>query len=401
MTLRLSRSLKSRIAMNPRSTKQAKPAAVCLGVFAWNEEKAIGPMLQSLLGQSLFARLAARGQSAEIICVLNGCTDRTEVVANQTIECLNQQQPEDSRWNAFTFRVANLSERGKINAWNRFVHSLSAAEAQVLFLMDADILIHLPDTLWNMLCLLETDLEANIAVDRPRKDLAFKAQKTLRQRLSLASSDITEAAEAQLCAQLYAIRAEAARNIWLPKDLSACEDGFIKALVCTDALTHEVWPHRIKIARHAEHTFEAYTSPMAILRNQKRQIIGQTIVHILVDKTLKGLPISERRCVGEAIRRREEADPDWLKRLIQEHLKGLKFFWRLYPGLLTQRLRQFSRVRGLKRAICLPAALMGFILALVSSWRAFRALRSGCTNYWPKAHRLGMEPSQTQAVAAP
>ena len=48
---------------------------------------------------------------------------------------------------------------------------------------------------------------------------------------------MTGSASAQLCGQLYCIRAEVARNIYLPKDLCACDDGFIKALVCTDFLT--------------------------------------------------------------------------------------------------------------------------------------------------------------------
>ena len=62
-------------------------------------------------------------------------------------------------------------------------------------------------------------------------------------------SEMTRAAHGQLCAQLYCIRAEVARNIYLPKDLAACEDGFIKALVCTDFLTHEVKPERVRLAR--------------------------------------------------------------------------------------------------------------------------------------------------------
>ena len=45
-----------------------------------------------------------------------------------------------------------------------------------------------------------------------RKDLEFKRSKSWRERLSLATSRSTLAAEAQLCGQLYAIRAEIARQ---------------------------------------------------------------------------------------------------------------------------------------------------------------------------------------------
>jgi hypothetical protein len=280
------------------------------------------------------------------------------------------------------------------------VHSLSAAEARVLFLMDADILFHRADTLWRMLSLLDTDSRANVAVDRPRKNLTLQSRKTLRHQLSLASAEITQAAEAQLCAQLYAIRAQIVRNIYLPRDLAACEDGFIKALVCTDSLTHEVWPERIKVAEGAEHIFEAYTSPAAILRNQKRQVIGQTIVHILVDKTLNFLPVEQRHSLAETIRHKEAADPLWLKRLIRDHLLEVRHSWRLYPDLMTYRFSQLHRVCGIKRFICYAAALAAFDATLIASWRAFRLLRAGCTNYWPKAQRIGIQSAQPPAPAA-
>src|SRR3954452_17511930 len=134
-----------------------------------------------------------------------------------------------------------------------------------------------------MLIALEQNARASVSVDRPCKDIQFKSNKSLRERLSLATSQATLSAEAQLCGQLYCIRAEVARKIYLPKDLAACEDGFIKALVCTDSLTRPLAPERIQVAEGAAHTFEAYTSFPVILRNQRRQIMGQTIVHILVD----------------------------------------------------------------------------------------------------------------------
>ena len=49
--------------------------------MAWNEEASIGPMLGSLFRQSIFQRLAERGPGCEVICLANGCTDRTVAVA--------------------------------------------------------------------------------------------------------------------------------------------------------------------------------------------------------------------------------------------------------------------------------------------------------------------------------
>jgi len=145
-----------------------KPGVVCasLAIFAWNEENAIPRALDSLFRQSLFSHLRQLNQPCEILCVLNGCTDHSPLVAAQ---CLDRYQREHPDASCFTTRVVNLLERSKINAWNQFVHRLSAPDVRVLFMMDADILIHAPDTLWNMFHALETDPEASVAVDRPCK----------------------------------------------------------------------------------------------------------------------------------------------------------------------------------------------------------------------------------------
>ena len=366
--------------------------AVCasIAVFAWNEEEAIGTTLESLLAQSFFKRLRERGSRCEVVCVLNGCTDGT---AARAAEIFRQQAREHPAAASFAGRVADLPEKGKMNAWNRYVHEVSAPEAKVLFMMDADILIHEPDTLWNMFQLLEQNPEANVAVDLPRKDIHLRGRKSVRTALSAGMATMTRSAEAQLCGQLYAIRSETARRIYIPKDLGACEDGYLKAMVCTDLLTHEVWPSRLQLAPAAEHTFEAYTSLPAILRNQKRQIIGQTVVHVLLDKHLNRLPREQRTRLAEILRERDERDPGWVKRLISEHLQEKRAFWRLYPDLLPQHFRRLARLSGPRKAACLPAALAGVCLSFVCSFLAFRSLKTGSIHYWPKAQRLGFKPA--------
>jgi hypothetical protein len=272
---------------------------------------------------------------------------------------------------------------------------LSTKEGQFLFMMDADILIHRKETLWNMLLELEKHPETNVSVDCPHKDISFKHRKTLRERLSLAAARLTSSAQAQLCGQLYCIRAAVARNIYLPKDLAACEDGFIKMLVCTDFLTHDVAPERIRIAEGAEHTFEAYTSLRAVLKNQKRQMIGQTIVHILVDDYLKKLPLSERLRLAETLKEKERTDPSWLKRLITAHLRCTRFFWQLYPGLLSHRFKCLAKLRPVERIFCFPAVAAGLLFSIVPGRMAYSALKQGATNYWPQAKRTGMKVLET------
>ena len=356
-------------------------------------------MLESVFQQSLFAELGRRGRRCEIICVTNGCTDRTpEVVA----EFFARKSSEHSDAANFSCRVMNVAQRGKINAWNRFVHSFSARDAKYLFMMDADILIHPRETLWNMVNTLENNVEASVSVDLPLKDISFKQRKTFWERMSLGASQMTGSASAQLCGQLYCIRAEVARNIYLPKDLCACDDGFIKALVCTDFLMHQVWPWRIVAAADAAHTFEAYVSPGGILKNQKRQMIGQTIVHVLVDNYLKKLPTVKRMKLAAALSEKEELDPNWLKQLIGEHLRRTRFWWQLYPGLLSHRFKRLASLSWFKRLACFPAALAGFFVALVSSFLAYTSLKKGATNYWPRAERgrlkgFGLERAPSDA----
>jgi hypothetical protein len=357
---------------------------VSIGIVARNEEAGIGAMLRSLFQQSLFGELNRRGWKCEIICLANGCTDRTAEVA---AEIFNSQMLNHPDRAAIRARAVDLPEPGKLNAWNQFVHSLSARKAQFLFLMDCDILIHRPQTLWNMLRALEDDSRAHIAVDRPCKHVLFKARKSLWDHLSLKVSRLTSSAEAQLCGQLYCIRAVTARNIYLPKDLSACEDGFIKTLVCTDFLTRPVEPQRICLADGAEHTFESYASPVALVKNQKRQIMGQTIVHILVDGYLKTRPPSERARLAGTLAEMDRTDPGWLKRLIHEHLRQTRFWWRLYPGLGGLGFKRLKRLRFVERLACFPAAVASSSLALFSGLLAFQALKAGCTDYWPPARR--------------
>jgi len=366
---------------------------VSIAIFAWNEEEAIAATLTSLFGQSLFAELNQRQLSCEVICVINGCTDRTPDIAGEVFGEVNRLHLHRQ---AIRARVENLKERGKLNAWNQFVHHLSAREAEYLFMMDADILIHRKDTMRNMLRTLENNPSASVAVDRPCKDIEFKWHKTLRERLSLAVSRVTQSARAQLCGQLYCIRSKVARNIYLPRDLAACEDGFIKSLVCTDFLTHAVEHERICLAEQAEHTFEAYTGFNAILKNQKRQIIGQTLVHILVDKYLSALRLSEKLQRAEVLKKKDQTDPTWLKQLLHEHLQRTRVFWKLYPGLLVQRFRTLKQFSRLRRLAHLPAAVAGFLVSLFPCYLAYATLKQGSTDYWPQARRSGLKQLAAQ-----
>src|SRR5438045_1841355 len=239
------RSLMITASRSDRSNDTA--ICVSIGIIAWNEEEAIEAALQSLWKQSLFSQIRGRGLRAEIICVANGCTDQTAAMARRFFE----RTRSDPVAGSVSCRVVEVSERGKNNSWNLFVHSLSATHAGALFLMDADIVIQGEETFWNMYSALESSALASVAVDEPLKDIALNPHKSLCERISIATSGMTRMAPAQLSGQLYCIRTGIARQILLPRDLAACEDGFIKALVCTDFLTGNICPDRVVQAPEA------------------------------------------------------------------------------------------------------------------------------------------------------
>ena len=362
----------------------ARPC-ISIAIRAWNEEAVIRRTLESVMAQSLFGELHERGEHCEVICIPNGCTDRTAAVAEEFFAGQRQRHPFAD---TFTCRVAEMEEAGRNHTWNAFVHSISHPQAEFLYLMDSDIVFNEPGTLFNMYMALRAHPHAQISTDLQIKDVAFKKRKTLLDRLSLATTDMTRKIEGRITGQLYCIRAEVARRLWLPRDLGAPDDGFIKAVVYSDFFTRPVDPARIILAPNASHIYEAYISPREVLSNQKRQMIGQTTVHVLIEY-VKSLPWKERSNLAAHLKAKEAADPEWLRRLTADHLRG-RSFWRLFPNLLTFRFQRWGRLSGRKRVTHLPATLAGVGVTLIACPLANRHFRRGRIAYWPKASRAGI-----------
>ncbi len=374
----------------------AQPIApkVSIAVRAWNEEAVIRRTLENLFEQNIFEELAKRGERAEVVCIPNGCTDDTPLIA---LEVFIEQKKKHPFAKSFSCRVESIAQAGRNNTWNAYVHEIANRSAEFLFIMDSDILFNRRETLFNMLSVLLENSEAQIASDVQIKDIALKKRKSLRDRISLATSTMTRQTEGQMTGQLYCIRAEVARKIWLPKDLGAPDDGFIKAIVCTNFFTEKLNPRRILTAPNASHIFEAYTSPLEILKNQKRQMIGQTTVHLLVDKYLKDLPLEQKENLAATLRQNDERNPNWLAQLIAEHLRG-KRFWQLFPDALTFRFNRWRKLKGLQRVTHFPAACAGFLVTMIALFRAHRHFKRGQMHYWPKASRENIRKIEVGAA---
>lgn len=351
--------------------------------MAWNEEKSILTTLRSLFQQSVFERVAARQQRVEILVIANGCSDRTVPLTQEFFAQMQREHP----WSAgFVARAVDIPEPGRNNAWNRFVHEFSAREAQFIALMDADIVFHHGDTIFNLMATMERHPNVSATSGRQLKDLLFKPRKTLLERISIGTSEMTGTIAGRISGQLYCMRATIARNLYLPRDLGANDDGFFRAAICSDFFSREVDPRRIALAPDAAHIYEAYIKPGDILRNQTRQMMGQTGVHVLIEY-VKTLSFDERQNLADTLRRHEARDPDWLKRLIADHLRRQRYFWRLFPGILTFRFKRLAQLPGAKKITRFPAACVGVTVTLSACWRAHTALRAGGLQYWPKPTR--------------
>jgi glycosyltransferase involved in cell wall biosynthesis len=358
-------------SVGPMSHSPKKnPVALSIGIIAGNEEDSIRETLESLFRQSVFERLCIRHQVCEVIVVAQGCTDRTIAVARGLFDKLEREHDWSDGFNA---RVIEVPEPGRANAWNRFVHEFSAVEARFLVSMDSHIAFHHRDTVFNLMAVLERKPHVPASTGRQCKSLLFKERQTLAERLSLAASAIGGSEAGRICSQLYCLRANVARNLFLPRALEATEDGFIKEMVCTEFLTRESDPARVVLAPDAAHIFDACIRPREVLNQWQRQMIGQTAVHVLVEY-LKTLPWQEQVNLADTLRRHEARDPDWLKKLLAAHLHHRPFFWQLFPGILSFRFKRLGRLPGLRKLTHVPAALAGWMVTLIACARASSVL---------------------------
>ncbi|MEI8205629.1 MAG: glycosyltransferase [Kiritimatiellales bacterium] len=342
---------------------------ISIGVLAWNEEECIATALQSLLDQTLTRELADHAEDRiDVVVVPNGCSDRTDERAAETLRNGAASLPPDR----FTWRVESLREPGKVNAWNQFVHRFSNPAADFIFLMDADIRFTHPDTLKNMLRSLKQTALAEAATDLPQKHILFKPRKTIFDRISLAIGQITQTAPAQLTGQLYCARGPLLRRIHMPLGLMV-EDGFLKHMICTDLFTQPPDNRRIIRAPNASHVFEAYFRIQDIFNNQRRQQIGHCIYTYLRD-CLKSA--SGKKDAGELIAENNARDPDWFRKVIRERVQQ-GGWWVIYPGAFSGRFKRLRNLSPGQAVLRFPVAVVAFLMDAIVLLAANHRLRSG------------------------
>ncbi|MBE7382482.1 MAG: glycosyltransferase [Leptolyngbya sp. SIO1E4] len=350
---------------------------ISFGILAYNEADSICDLLRSLLIQDIIAdeNSSSKYDSLEIIVIPNGCTDNTAQLAEETLKKLAQEQP----FSKIKWRVCEIKEPGKSNAWNHYVHDFSCAEADYLCFLDADIELLEKNTFSKLLEYLNSHSEARVVTDTLVRDIEIKQNRNLWEQVLLSISGSNENDNHFICGQLYCARASALRSVWMPIGLPA-EDAFLRGMIVRDDFSPKRSIHRIQKVPNVRHKFEAYKSPLKLLRHEKRLIIGYTInaaIFSYLSAQYKTLTQA-----NDYIKTMNSKEPQWLERVFKESIKN-KGFWVTPKGILTRRLSNVRSTKGFKRLIKAFAIPVSFGFDFLASLLANLEIRkSGGVGYW-------------------
>ncbi len=356
---------------------------ISIGILAYNESKSIDLTLKSLFQQSLFNDADAIN-TIEIVIIPNGCSDNTADISRTILTELIQHSVHPN----LLFLVAEITEAGKSNAWNHYIHEFSDPTAEYLFLMDADIQFLESNTLQNTINTLEHNQSAYVAVDMPIKDIVSKPNKNPIEQLSILVSALTfNNCDIWICGQFYCGRANVLRQIWMPRGIIV-EDGFLTMMILTSNFTSlpmqlgaaSCAENRIVRTPNASHSFVALTNPQRLLRREKYTIVGMTVNYYLFEYLEKNC--HDRLDAGSLIKQMNDKDYLWLNHLFTDILSQKK--WWIIPKSWL-----FSRLKGLNyhpfhRAVLLfPVAIITLLLNSIVFFQANRDMRNGKNvGYW-------------------
>jgi glycosyltransferase involved in cell wall biosynthesis len=352
---------------------------VSVGILAWNEAATIELTLTSLFKQTALRPPDADlpRHSWEIIVVPNGCTDETAAVSRRVLA----QQVSLIGRSDISWTVREITESGKSNAWNHFIHQFSSRQAELILMLDADIEFGQPETISNTITALLADALAVAAVDLPLKDAHKKTNRSLIERISIAASNTPASSPVGLSGQYFCARADALRRIWMPKGLSV-EDGFLGAMLCSDCFRAPLDPRKLIRAPHASHYYETLTNIFAIFRHELRLVIGTALNCYLVWDFLIFATDPCGGGAGELIRNQLERDPDWYSKLITNAIRN-RGWWVLPRGMLLRRFHGYRAHSGVRFMRWLIIAFVGFLLDLPVFLVANRRIKkTNLIGYW-------------------
>ena len=337
--------------------------SVDIGVFAHNEAAGIAAMVVELARQDILLG----GMDVRVVILANGCTDDTPALARAACAALGDR-----------IEVLDLAEAGKSRTWNRFVHEISRPGADVLVFCDADIEMPHPDSLSRLVAGLLARPAVLAMGSRPVKDIVHRPDGlTPLDRMIAGAGGTLDDWKTAICGQLYAMRAPAARALHLPVGLPV-EDGFLRAMILTDALTAAEDLTRIDGDERVFHLYASERRLPALVRHQTRIVIGSAI-NAAVFAHLRALPETLRRAELTAA----AADEGWLARVIRARLPGFPFGY-VPPHFLTKRAANLLRQpRELLRRGRFFVLLAGFGFDLIVYLNAqIRMARGTGAGHW-------------------
>ncbi|MEL6928435.1 MAG: glycosyltransferase [Cyanobacteria bacterium J06600_6] len=346
-----------------------------IGILAHNESNSIEPLLRSLCQQSLLTDANHKYQ-VEVIVVPNGCTDDTTIVSRQALEKLAIESSQQS----FTWKVCEVAEAGKSNAWNLFVHQFAAPDTDFFYLMDADILLHDRTCLEQMVEVLVANSEYWIALDQPIKDVELKQNKNWLEKLSVAVSKSSNKGQLYICGQLYCARAEPLRSMHLPPGLPV-EDGFLTQLVISENFTvaNPTFEKRIVRVETASHIFEAYTNPCELINHEVRVVVGIVVNGLLTSYLREAC--CNGQTAGTIIANHNRQNSQWLDELKSKAIAQSR--WSIPLSLVLRRYRSLQNHSWRKALLRVPIATLAFVVDLSVFIRANSTLHhQAITNYW-------------------
>lgn len=367
--------------------------AVSIGLLAHNDEARLSAALSSLFRQNLFAELDRQGLRAEIWCVAHGCGDNTAAMAENFFL---QQSRSHPHADAFLAHAVSIAAPGRANAWNLLIHEITSRESHGIILMDAGVTLGHVTTLWNLFNGLQSYPAAHIAVGDPVQDLALKRSPSIDDRIALATSPLTHAANPRLTDQLYCIRTSTARRIRLPRDLVNGEEAFLRTLVTTHFLTLERPVAGIQRVPGASYLMETPGGLSKAVEREKDFLIGETVAYVLQHHFESSARRDGPEAPAQEIGYLDEQYSDWLRKLVAAHIEGTRHFWRIFPGACALHFHRWRRLNWRRMLRILPGSVMATAISFVAARRAYSEMRAEASGTWTRGEP---QSASSQSVA--
>ena len=348
-----------------------------MAILAYNEADNIEKMIEHLISQSFFNQINQNFQ-VEIIVVANGCTDNTASKAEKKLSVI-----ESLHKSKFTWKVINLEESGKSNAWNELIHRFSNQNTDFYVLMDADIEFCHERTVLNTVDCLMKSPQAEVAVDIPLKRVSTSSPFSIFNKLSLKFSNqrIKEEKHLGICGQFYCARGSTLRSIWMPKGLSV-DDGFLLAMVTTNCFRYPVDESKVVTAKDASHYYDAKNGLIATIHHQARIIIGTVLNCYLCWDLLFFITPEKGTGAGMLIKDLNTQKPNWYNDLMNNAIKA-HGPWLIQNSILFRSFKKLSGKSFVKKIIRLPLTFAEFGFDIVTCWIAnWKLIRGNGIGFW-------------------